>query len=248
MTSPSTHELQRSAAGMKGFDAEEFHQGDQVHLTDNQSKNLKRAICCYSFPFVTCDFKNGQERVHDSMNGVEKVIHEQLTSGDSTIVKDGLSNVLYWGYATAGYRHNRVSKFRHEVSATQLNAVIHLFHEPMSLCPSKVACCGLPQFSRVSFISKTLMFLDPRRFVVLDTKIASLRNVRRGTLFDDLKASTTIRATGGNDSVYEAWCCFCVQVGEELGVRAVDVERGIFQMVQWGMRKHAADICTRHPD
>lgn len=219
-----------------------------MHLTDDQTKNLERAIRCYSFPFVTYDFKNNRERVHDGMNGVEKVIHEQLTSGDQTIVKDGLSNVLYWGFATAGYRDRRVSKLRHGVSATQLNEIIRLFREPRVLCPSMVGRCRLPQFSGVSFISKTLMFLDPRQFVVLDSKIASLRHVRRGTPFDDLKASTTIRASRGNDSVYEAWCCYCVQVGEELGVRAVDVERGLFQMVQWGMGKSAADICTRHHD
>ena len=239
-----------------------------MRLTHEQTTNLERAMCCYSYPFVTWDCKNHQERVHDGMTGVEKVIHEQLTSGDSTIVKGGLLNVLYWGYATTGFRDFRVKEFEDKVTTPQLNKVIGLFREPRSVCPSGMGDFGIPQFSGVSFISKALMFLDPRRFVVLlrnnrcfchdhaglrpggelDSKIASLRQVRSGTLFDGLTATTTIRASRGNDTVYEAWCRFCVQVGEELGVRAVDVERGIFQMVQWGMRKHAADICARPRD
>lgn len=200
----------------------------------------------YSYPCVTYDFERCAEQTHNDMFGVESVIHAQLTSSRLDDIKDGLSNVLYWGYANYGFQRTRVCKFRNGVSRSQLKEVVDIMSERHLLCPSNIAQCKLPQFSGIAFVSKVLMFLDPSGFVVLDSKIVSLREVVTDSLFSGLSVSTTIRPTKSNDAVYEKWCQFCIRVGQELGVRAVDIERGIFQMVQAGVCEQAADMCRSH--
>ena len=215
-------------------------------LTAKQKAEFRSAMESYSFPCVTYDFERCAEHRHPDMLGVEGLIQAQLTSSRLGDVKDGLSNVLYWGYANYGFRRTRVCKFRNGVSRSQLKKVVDTMSERRWLCPSNIARCKLPQFSGIAFVSKVLMFFDPSRFVVLDSKIASLRDVVTDSLFSDLSVSTTIRPTKSNDAVYENWCQFCIRVAQELRVRAVDVERGIFQMVQAGMREQAADMCRSH--
>lgn len=215
-------------------------------LTDKQKAVLRSSMQRYSFPRVTYDFERCAEHTHSDMLGVEGVIRAQLTSSRLDDVKDGLSNVLYWGYANYGFRRTRVCKFRNGVSRIQLKKVVDTMSKRESLSPSNMARCKLPQFSGIAFVSKVLMFLDPNGYVVLDSKIASLREVMTDSLFSDLSVSTTIRPTKSNDAVYENWCQFCIRVGQELRVRAVDVERGIFQLVQSGMREQAADMCRSH--
>ena len=215
-------------------------------LTAKQKAVLRTFMESYSFPCVTYDFERCAEHTHSDMLGVERAIQAQLISSRLGDVKDGLSNALYWGYANYGFRRMRVCKFRNGVSRTQLKEVVEIMSERRTLCPSNVARCKLPQFSGIAFVSKVLMFLDPSRFVVLDSKIASLREVATDSLFSDLSVSTTIRPTKSNDAVYENWCQFYIRVGQELGVRAVDVERGRFQMVQSGMGEQAADMCRSH--
>ena len=51
--------------------------------------------------------------------------------------------------------------------------------------------------------------------------------------------------SGRNVDVYREWCQFCVNVAQtypELNARAVDVERGIYQMVRQGRLAGAAEI------
>ena len=137
-------------------------------------------------------------------------------------------------------------KFRNGVSRSQWKEVVDTMSERRPLCPSNIARCKLPEFSGVAFVSKVLMFLDPSGFVVLDSKIASLREVATDSLFSDLSVSTTIQPTKSDDAVYENWCQFCIRVGQELGVRAVDVERGIFQVVRSGMCEQALTCADRN--
>ena len=58
---------------------------------------LCKALWCFSFPKVTFDFRNSQRTQHENMRGVEECIGALLSHEDQVDVKDGLSNVLYWG-------------------------------------------------------------------------------------------------------------------------------------------------------
>ena len=74
---------------------------------------LCEAIRDYDFPAVTYDFTEEKHLHHDSMLAVEQYIGTLLRSKDVSVVKDGLSNVLYWGYARQPRRRDfRVSDFR----------------------------------------------------------------------------------------------------------------------------------------
>ena len=74
---------------------------------------LCEAIRDYDFPAVTYDFTEEKPLHHDNMLAVEQYIDTLLRSKDVSAVKDGLSNVLYWGYARQPrLRDFRVSDFR----------------------------------------------------------------------------------------------------------------------------------------
>ena len=74
---------------------------------------LCEAIRDYDFPAVPYDFTEEKHLHHDSMLAVEQYIGTLLRSKDVSVVKDGLSNVLYWGYARQPRRRDfRVSDFR----------------------------------------------------------------------------------------------------------------------------------------
>ncbi len=73
---------------------------------------LCEAIRDYDFPVVTYDFTEEKPLHHGSMLAVEQYIGTLLHSKDFSAVKDGLSNVLYWGYARQPIRDFRVSDFR----------------------------------------------------------------------------------------------------------------------------------------
>ena len=63
---------------------------------------LCEALRRYDFPAVTCKFTtdgNLKPYRHDSMLSVENHIGTLLRSADRSEIKDGLSNVLYWGWA-----------------------------------------------------------------------------------------------------------------------------------------------------
>ena len=98
-------------------------------------RRLRQAAAEYSFPAKTYDFTEETESEHREMSSVERLIRAQLTSEDRSQVKDGLSNVLYWGYARRrGIRTHRVRRFREEVTADQLGAFVE--------CRRRSACMG----------------------------------------------------------------------------------------------------------
>jgi hypothetical protein len=137
---------------------------------------LRKAIEAYDFPSVTYDFANETQVVHPDMSSVEQLIRSQLRSDNSDIVKDGLSNVVYWGWAWIPLQ-TRVKKFRDNVAYDSLFIASILFAKSNDFTVLDIINLGLPQFSNMSFVSKVQMFLDPNSFVVLDSKIASLRNL-----------------------------------------------------------------------
>ncbi len=71
---------------------------------------LSKALSCFSFPPVTLDVHTKGERPHEDMRGVEACIGAALRSDHVARVRDGLSDVLFWGYARQGRRDFRVRK------------------------------------------------------------------------------------------------------------------------------------------
>ena len=84
---------------------------------------LCKAVRAYDFPAVTCRFERGGDSgdriVRESCRGMDVVeiqVGGLLRRPNLHAVKDGLSNVLYWGYANSpGLQRHRVGKFRSAV-------------------------------------------------------------------------------------------------------------------------------------
>lgn len=122
-------------------------------------------------------FATVNERQHENMLDVEKYIGKLLSQEDPVDVMDGLSNILYWGYARQGRRHSKVSAFRSTMPSTDDR--LERFMEFVRSNPDARAAerllalkrLGLPEFGQMSFATKILMFLDPDRYPVLDLKI-----------------------------------------------------------------------------
>ena len=73
------------------------------------------------------------------------------------------------------------------------------------MTPINIRKIGLPQFSGFSFVSKILMFFDPRNFVVLDKKIMQLKdpNNRKDDPITKIGGiGTSIRITGDSQKHY----------------------------------------------
>ena len=97
----------------------------------------------------------------------------------------------------------------------------------------------LRQFGQMSFVTKILMFLDPR-FPVLDMKVArAFANGSFAPLADLRFDRGGIRLTGNNVRAYECWARWCREIAglanEEQpsprrALRAVDVERALFAL------------------
>lgn len=231
-----------------------------MRMNKEQVGMLRDAINGYNYPCVTYDFKRDEKVCHLNMLSVESAIRRQLLSGDVDEVKDGLSNVLYWGYASQpgrqakkvyNFRHPHVfrKKFKTGVTPKQLKDVMELISDGDFLQLSAInlkAFKELPEFG-LAFATKLLMFLDPNRFVVLDAQLGKLQGVRANTVLASLrrrKGDGYLSMTNANISTYVDWCKLCKRIAAhpEFQVRAVDVERGIYQMVKDGKLMEAATI------
>ena len=94
-------------------------------------------------------------------------------------------------------------------------------------------------FGQMSFVTKVLMFLDPR-FPVLDMKVARAFANRSFVPLADLRFDKSgIRITGNNVRAYEGWTRWCREIAglandeppaPRRGLRAVDVERALFAL------------------
>lgn len=217
---------------------------------DDYAALLCKALGHYSFPPVTFDFESGRERHHTAMRGVEKCVGELLRSPDALAVRDGLSNVLYWGFAQQpGLQRTRVHRFRESIrpSGPRLDG----FRNFVSSMTSQAAAerlialrrLKLPQFSQMSFTTKILMFLDPNRFAVLDLKIARVAKECGVPFMRELKFDTGIPITSANAACYERWANWCQGIAANVngvpgapcrGLRAVDIERAVFSLADVG--------------
>lgn len=214
---------------------------------------LVAAIDAYDFPCVTHDFSTNIEIEHHSMRSIEEEIRSCLLSDNIEIVKNGLSNVLYWGYYRMGTRDFRVNKFQEKVTNGQLLEAQRLFArlEGPGVVQIKKLC--LPQFSGLSFISKVRMFLDPSNYVVLDLKLMRLIKEIQQMIFHDVTFrlrtnATTIPVTRTTEKFYERWCDLCRRITREnfdgTELRAVDIERAIFYLAGTNQSELAAEILT----
>ncbi len=238
------------------------------------TKELCDAVKAYDYPAVTYDFQNGKEVCHKNIRQVEENIKTQLFSPNPEEVKDGLSNVLYWGYASlrregngpcdgyipmTGRQKDRIPKFQ-KVCDSDLNRFIQTIRDLHSLKLSDIRKISLPQFSGVSFISKAVMFLCPSRYPVLDLNIARFthsegfpplqylsfnrKDPSKATAIPLNLSTRNGQATGEltsqgkrNEQCYENWASWCIGIADLVNsetsqcLRAVDVERGIFQLV-----------------
>lgn len=219
-------------------------------LDDPLIRVLEQAIQDYDFPCVTFDFASQRELENPTMREVETEIRSQLLAESIEAVKDGLSNVLYWGYARTGYGPTRVKRFRDNVWDAELARAGEVFREMSGPGVRQIARLHLPEFSGLSFTSKVRMFLDPINYVVLDLKLANLEVDSHTHILHQIHAySSTIRVTKHNEAVYEQWSQLCRRIAIEYfsyaALRAVDVERGIFHLVQAGSGREAAKILER---
>ena len=191
----------------------------------------------YDFPPVTYDFAKDKEICHGSMRDVEKCIHDLLCSGDTRKVKDGLSKVLYWGWAQ---NPNRGKSWGKEFGKAELEdglkGFVQLVQELKKRPKSSEALPGselllnipklnLPKFKHgISFVGKILMFLNPEHYPVLDTRIAKLNTTIAEAYTNsfcsplhDLKLNkdgNSIPITGKNPAVYDTWACWCRQIAK----------------------------------
>ena len=203
-------------------------------MTHEQEETLRKAIIDYDFPKFTFDFQRGAEVRHPTMRTVEAHIREALTSEDPEDVRDGLSNILYWGLHRVGYKSLRIARLREETTPTHFAEARSVFESIRGNGLRSLKKLKLPQFSQMSFITKLRMFLDPRNYVVLDKKLVDMAGTAVPTLFRDFKRyPTSIPVTAMNESVYGRWCRLCRKVAQHLFADdgyAVDVERGVFHL------------------
>lgn len=221
---------------------------------------IRAAVAEYEYPFVTYDFKSGRPQCHPTMRAVENLIRGQLLHAEASVVKEGLSNVLYWGWATQGMQGHRVDKFRDNVADRQIDGFKNAVAVRGYCSLSDIKMLKMPQFSGMSFTSKVLMFLSPDRYPVLDLKIAQFAlasgfQVLDGLTFNSAKKPTTIPLNKNNMAIYGKWASWCAEIANAVSaiaskgdsVRAVDVERAIF----WRINKeheHDARQLMAGPD
>ena len=218
---------------------------------EEYARQICAAQAAYKYPAVTYDFTAHRECRHTTMADVEKRIQEQLRSRNQEEVNDGLSNVLYWGYASQpGRQRDRVGKFREKVTTEQIKEFINLLSGEHCFSFDYVINLRLPEFSGMSFVSKLLMFLCPDTHPVLDLKIARFAQSLDFPPLQYLKIDQNrIRLTKQNVQGYEQWAVWCTGVADQVNaepgspchdLRAVDVERAIFWQVNSGYEKEAS--------
>lgn len=221
-------------------------------LSTELQRTLKDAITSYNYPCVTFDFAVAREILHDSMPGVERAILSALRSDDLERVKDGLSNILCWGYARAGYRDYRVTRFRRKITPAKLSEAQQLFSRTPGPGVIEIKKLRMPEFSGMAFVSKIRMFLDPDHWVVLDRKLMKLRSTQPRTIFSVAPMpphAVIVPITLAMVEFYESWYRLCVAIATEYftpdGFRAVDIERGVFWLIESGQAEMAAIILAQ---
>lgn len=220
-------------------------------LNRQQLSTLISAIKEYDYPAKLYDFKKGKEILFNGMRELEDYLKNGLVSNDLETVKFALANIVYWGNINSGYCQNCTQKFLNGITDKKLECAINLFSKIEGDGLKELKKIGLPQFTNMSFISKLRMFLDPETYVTLDRKLLKIKTSGVQTLFDNISEQQTyIPINQQNCNGYLLWCKKCKQTAkacENEEVIAVDVERGIFHMVDEGEIHQAAMIVANMP-
>ncbi len=209
-----------------------------MSLTAAQVHNLSVAIGAYAFPTTYYNFVSATPVHAANMVAVEAAIQTMLTSANPAVAKQGLANVLYWGYAQIGFGPTRVNRFWNNVTAVQIAQYQALVAAHGVPTLRQLRAVGMPEYSGISFLSKVLMFLDPTNYCVLDLQLAGIRlapGVR--PLHGLVVHRTTIGVTHHNQAIYNAWRAECRDISNVYfgGIhRAADIERGFFHLIQAG--------------
>ena len=208
---------------------------------------LVKAIRAFDYPPVTYDFVQDCERPFGSMRALESHLQNLLHATDERSVKDGLSGVLYWGYYRVGYRDYRVKRFRERVTDRGLRQAIQVFQDLEGIGLRSLKKLALPEFSNMAFITKLRVFLEPERYCVLDSKIASLGPLAARLM----RQKTSIPINDENERAYAWWVDVCGSLSRRLQMRPkprpVDVERGLFHLVDDGRREEAEWLLASEP-
>lgn len=208
-----------------------------------QVKKFEKSKKEYDFPVVYFNFERNVEVTDGSLSQLEIFIYNLLTSEDLSKIKSGLANILYWGYARSGYRDYRVSQFLEGITDDQLSAFRDIIKKTKAPSLLQLKALGMPQFSGVSFLSKITAFLNPLERCILDLQIAKLKMPSGTRALDILTHGTGIQASRKNQEIYLALCSEfrCIsEVYFDGKCRAVDIERGFFNLIQ----NHGVD-CAR---
>ncbi len=221
---------------------------------------LREAVEGYDYPRVVYDFRTESETCCEDMLGVEECIGALLRSRAPERIRDGLSNVLFWGYARQPRR--RDAKVRDFRGATPVgDPRLGQFAELVGAMGERprpeaggsellgLKRLRLRQFGQMSFATKILMFLDPR-FPVLDLKVAKAFASGGFAPLSDLRFDKGgIRITRSNMMAYQCWARWCQEIARltneeppspRRGLRAVDVERALFTIADRPDRRDRA--------
>jgi hypothetical protein len=236
------------SGGVRGKYVDRYCRGTNVVLLDpalaeasgmndaTLRDTLLQAISAYDYPPVTYDFTQEREVSFSTMRDLDAYLRSLLQSSDPRSVKDGLCGILYWGHYRTGVRDHRVERFRTMVSNDQLEKSIKTFNALDGTSLSRLKKLGLPEFRNMAFVSKLRTFLDSERYCVLDSKIASLAPLTTRLTFQP----TYIPITAHNERAYAWWVNACQSLASRLRTkpptRPVDVERGLFYLVDHGRR------------
>ncbi len=226
----------------------------QQYSVKKSANILCAAVRSYNYPAVTYDFQNGKEVCHENISQVEDKILSQLHSKNLQEVRDGLSNVLYWGYASrrregngpcdgyipmTGRQKDRIPKFR-KVNSVKISQFMEMTPVSTDPCLVRIRKINMPEYSGVSFVSKIRMFLDPENYPVLDKNIAEFGKQSGFPILTDLRIGNRIDITNKSESIYKNWASWCRGIAQlvncELSschqsLRVADVERGIYQLI-----------------
>jgi len=208
---------------------------------------LLQAISAYDYPAVTYDFALQREVSFPTMQNLEDYLGCLLHSSDARSMKDGLAGVLFWGYYRTGIRDHRVKRFRTRVTREQLQQCITTFSTLQSTSLRRLQKLDLPEFQCMAFVSKLRTFLDSEHYCVLDSKVAKLAPLRAR-----LKLQPTyIPITVQNEQAYAWWVNACLSIAAGLHTRPptrpVDVERGLFHLIDHGQRDVAQAYLENSP-
>ncbi len=204
-------------------------------LNDQQVEDLRESINGYAFPTEYFDFVNCRRAIAPNIVVLEETIREMLHSPQCQQTLYGLANVLYWGYANAGFRRYRVNQFINNVACDQLAQFQGIVENGNLPTLEDIRDMRMPQFSGISFISKIIAFLDPENYCVLDLKLSRLGWVGENKALHGLRVNSQIRVTANNSAVYYRWCRECRDLNDRYyngQYRAVDIERGFFTLIQ----------------